>query len=182
MILTSQLSIRMRLLLAILVPVVLTAMVSGAVSVSEIRSNGDAELQRLQQGLLEARKEGLKDVVEAARSIVEAASQNRSLNESEAKEEALRRLRAINFGDNNYVFAYDRSFRTLADRSNPNSEGVIISDPGTQDFLRELFKAGKTGKPVFYDWINLASGSVEPKMAYTIIVGKWDWMLGAVNH
>ena len=56
MILTSQLSIRMRLLLAILVPVVLTAMVSGAVSVSEIRSNGDAELQRLQQGLLDSIK------------------------------------------------------------------------------------------------------------------------------
>ena len=99
MILISQLSIRMRLLLAILAPVVLTAIVSAAVSVSEIRSNGDAELQRLQQGLLEARKEGLKDVVETALSIVEATSQNRSTNESEAKEEALRRLRAIDFGD-----------------------------------------------------------------------------------
>jgi methyl-accepting chemotaxis protein len=179
MILISQLSIRIRLILAILVPVVLTAIVGATVAVSEIRGNGDAEMQRLQLGLLEARKEGLKNVVETARSIVEAASQNRSLNKSEAKEEALRRLRAIDFGDNNYVFAYDRSFRTLADRSNPNSEGVIISDPGTQSFLRDLFKAGEASEPIFYDWINLASGNIEPKMAYTTIVGKWDWMLGA---
>lgn len=149
MILISQLSIRIRLILAILVPVVLTAIVGATVAVSEIRGNGDAEMQRLQLGLLEARKEGLKNVVETARSIVEAASQNRSLNKSEAKEEALRRLRAIDFGDNNYVFAYDRSFRTLADRSNPNSEGVIISDPGTQSFLRDLFKAGEASEPIF---------------------------------
>ena len=174
----SQLSIRMRLLLAILVSVVLTAIVGAAVAISEIRSNGEAELQRLQQGLLEARTEGLKNVVESAHSIVEAASKNRSLSEAEAKQEAMRRLRAIDFGHDNYVYAYDRNFLTLADRSNPDTEGVIISDPGTQGFLRDLFKAGETGELIFYDWLNVASGNVEPKMAYVMIVGKWDWMIG----
>ncbi|OEY66261.1 methyl-accepting chemotaxis protein [Marinobacter sp. X15-166B] len=176
----SQLSIRMRLLLAILVPVTLTALVGAAVSVNEIRSNGDAELQRLHETLLGARQEGLKNVVETARSVVEAVSQDPSLSDAEARQEALRRIRAIDFGDNNYVFAYERDFRTLALRTNPASEGSIVTNPKVQNLIRDLFSVARSGEPLAYEWANLASGGkVEPKIAYSAIIDKWDWMLGA---
>ena len=66
----NHLRIRTRLLLAILVPVLLTAGVLSWITVSEIRANGQAELQRLEDRLIESRKRGLQDLVGAAKAVV----------------------------------------------------------------------------------------------------------------
>ncbi|KKK82066.1 hypothetical protein LCGC14_2807120, partial [marine sediment metagenome] len=49
----NNLRIRTRLLLAVLIPVLVTAVTVARISVSQIEANGEAELNRLEASLLE---------------------------------------------------------------------------------------------------------------------------------
>ena len=110
----SNLTIRTRLLIGVLVPVLITAGTIAWITASQIQATGEAELQRLEQELLEARKEGLNNLVEAARSVAMEAKARPGLSDQDAREEVRDRLRSVTFGQNNYVFAYDRSLFNLA--------------------------------------------------------------------
>jgi len=94
----SNLTIRARLLIGVLVPVLITAGTIAWITASQIQANGEAELERLGEELLDARKEGLKNLVETARAVVMDAKNNSGLSDREAREEARKRLRSITFG------------------------------------------------------------------------------------
>ena len=79
MTLLSRLRIRSRLLLGVLIPVVITAATLAWITVAQIKSGGEAELERLEASLLEARKEGVKNLVDTARSLVLNAKNNPDL-------------------------------------------------------------------------------------------------------
>lgn len=174
----SKLKIRTRLLIGVLLPVVVTAVVIALVTANQIRTNGEAELHRLEQGLLESRKEGLKNLIESARSVVLEAKTRPGLTESEAKEEARNRLRSIKFGQNNYVFAYTRQADNLAYAPDPSKEGPT-TNPNTRKLVFGLFDAATGDGFMPYDWMNPASGQIEPKVSYSSIISGWDWMIGA---
>ena len=59
----NTLSIRARLLVAVLVPVLITAATIAWITANEIQANGEAELERLESNLLDARKAGLRNLV-----------------------------------------------------------------------------------------------------------------------
>mgnify|MGYP003137889502 CR=1 FL=1 len=89
----SNLTIRTRLLIGVLVPVLITAGTIAWITANQIRANGEAELQRLEQELLEARKEGLKNLVETAKSVVLEAKSTPGFSEQEAQEEEILQTR-----------------------------------------------------------------------------------------
>lgn len=173
----SRMRIRSRLLLATLVPVVLTAVVVTWVTASQVRQNGEAELARLEQKLLEARKEGLKNVVATARSVVEEAMNDPRFTEAQAKEAARNRLRAISYEGGNYIFAYRRDLFNLAYRPDPSREGPT-NNPDVRELLGHIFDAAETGGYHSYQWPNPASGEVEPKVSFAVLIPEWDWMIG----
>lgn len=174
----SNLTIRARLLIGVLVPVLITAGTIAWITGSQIQAKGEAQLERLGEELLDARKEGLKNLVETARAVVMDAKNNSGLSDREAREEARKRLRSITFGKDNYVFAYARNLDNLAYAPDPSREGPT-TNPTTQKLVRDLFSAAGTDGFYEYDWPNPASGEVEPKVSYSSIIPGWDWMMGA---
>ncbi|MEQ3622935.1 MAG: methyl-accepting chemotaxis protein [Marinobacter sp.] len=177
MTLLSRLRIRSRLLLGVLVPVVITAATLAWITVAQIKSAGETELERLEANLLEARKEGVKNLVDAARTLVLDAKNNPDLSDREAKEEARNRLRSISFEGGNYIFAYARDLENLAYAPDPSREGPT-TNPDVQKLVRSLFDAAEEGGFFGYDWPNPASGEVEPKVSYSTLIPDWDWMIG----
>ncbi|WP_417547310.1 methyl-accepting chemotaxis protein [Marinobacter segnicrescens] len=174
----SHLKIRTRLLLGVLVPVLITAATIAWITVSQIKANGEEELIRLESSLLESRKSGLVNLVDAARAVVLEAKDDPTLSGEEAKEAALNRLRAIRFDKTNYVFAYDRDIRNLAYAPDPSKEGPT-TDPRLKGLVSDLFDAAESNGYYRYDWVNPASGNDEPKLSYSTIIPDWDWMIGA---
>ncbi|MAA65880.1 MAG: ATP-binding protein [Alteromonadaceae bacterium] len=177
----NRLRIRSRLMLATIVPVLLTAVVMSWMTVSQLKTNGDHEVERLREQIMEARQEGLKNVVEAARSAVLLAKSDPSLSESEAKTQARDSIRAIKFGNSNYVFAYSRDMVNLAYRPDPSKEGAdfLRDNPKVQKLILALFEAAENDGIHGYDWPNPASGNTEPKVSYSVVIPGWDWLLGA---
>ncbi|MGC8119867.1 methyl-accepting chemotaxis protein [Marinobacter sp. VGCF2001] len=174
----SNLTIRTRLLLGVLVPVLITAGTIAWITASQIKANGEAELERLEQGLLDARKEGLKNLVEVAKDVVLDAKNNSGLSGEAAKEEAKKRLREIRFGGGNYVFAYTRDRYNLAYAPDPSIEGPV-SNRNQLKLLDGLFGAAEKDGFFGYEWPNPKSGDVEPKVSFTTLIPGWDWMIGA---
>ncbi|MDX1551962.1 MAG: methyl-accepting chemotaxis protein [Marinobacter sp.] len=177
MTLLSRLRIRSRLLLGVLVPVLITAATLAWITVAQIKSGGEAELERLEASLLDSRKEGLKSLVDAARSVVLEAKNDPELSDAEAREAARDRLRSIRFEGGNYVFAYARDLENLAYAPDPSREGPT-TNPDVRKLIQSLFDAAEEGGFFGYDWPNPASGDVEPKVSFSTIIPDWDWMIG----
>jgi methyl-accepting chemotaxis protein len=174
----EQLTIRARLLVAILVPVFVTAATLAWIIVQQIEENGEEELERLGTSLLETRKTGLRNLVDAARAVVLEAKNDPALSEEEAKAEAAERLRTIRFDKTNYVFAYTRDVYNLAYAPDPSKEGPT-NNPTLKRLVGDLFEAAEGDGFYGYDWMNPASGNEEPKVSYSTIIPGWDWMIGA---
>ena len=174
----SGVSIRSRLLVAVMVPVILTAITIAWISVSRVQANGQAELQRLQERLMATRKDGLKNLVDTAKSVVLDAKNNSALSEAQAKQEARSRIRSITFGNDNYVFARQRDGFNLAYHPDPSKEGPT-TNPTLLKLVSQLFDSAEKGGFLAYSWTNPASGDVEPKVSYSVIIPGWDWLIGA---
>lgn len=173
----NQLRIGSRLLLAIIIPVLLTAGTIAWISTSQINANGEAEVERLEASLLDARKQGLKDTVHSMQGVVQEVLEDPGLTGTEAQVEARNRIRAASFGDNNYIFAYDRDITNLAYRPKPAIEGPT-SNPVLIELVEDLFEAAEDGEFYEYTWLNPASGEDEQKISYAVIIPEWDWMMG----
>lgn len=174
----NSLRIRTRLLLAVLIPVLATAVTVSWVAVSQIQAGGEAELKRLESSLMESRKQGLKNLVDAATTVVEEARSNPELTERQAKKTAADRLRAIRFEKDNYVFAFSRSGQAVSYSPDPSIEGTQAG-PAFTRVLSQLFQAVESDGYYAYDWSNPASGNEEPKISYATVIPEWDWLIAA---
>lgn len=179
--LISRLSIRARLLIGILLPVLLTGGITAWLTVSQLQQQGTAEVERLRQNLITAHKEGLKQVVEAARTAIDEVYTDPTLDEEEAKLSARAILRSIGFGDNNYIYAWTYDSYNLAFRPNPSLEGPSRnSTPERRELLRNLIETGRNGVGYHeYTWPNPATDQPEPKISYSVDLSKWQWVIGA---
>lgn len=180
MIFLERLRIRSRLLIAILVPVLLTAGVVAWVTSNQLSANGVAETQRLRASLLEAHKTGLKHLVEAARTAIEKDYNDPTIPVEDAKLRVRDTLRSIGFGDKNYIFAYTDDSFNLAFRPKPAAEGYVKdSNASTKALLKSLFDAGRNGGGFYaYERKNPATNEVEPKISYSLVLDKWQWVIG----
>ncbi|WP_328185231.1 cache domain-containing protein, partial [Marinobacter sp. OP 3.4] len=176
----ERLRIRSRLLIAVLVPVLVTGGVIAWITASQLKASGEQEVERLRENLLEAHKQGLKHIVQAARTAIEEDYTDTSLDEEEAKLRVRDTIRSMGFGDNNYIFAYTHDSFNLAFRPKPSAEGYVKnSTPETKALLRNLFEAGKSGGGFYaYERKNPATGNVEPKISYSLQLEKWNWVMG----
>lgn len=176
----NRLRLRTRLLLAVLIPILLTASTLAWLTVSQLRSNGEAEIARLRENLLEARKQELKSVVETARSMIQDEYSDDTLDPEVAKNRVRDKLRAVDYGNHNYIFAYTRDSYNLVFRPKPSLEGYSkTTNEKSKQLLSALFKAGEQGGGFHrYTWKNPASGREEPKISYAVVLDKWNWVIG----
>lgn len=179
--LLDKLRISSRLLIATLLPVLLTAGVIAWITANQLRAAGEAEVQRLEENLLEARKTGLQDLVTGVRTLLEPEINSRDLSQEEAQSLARAKIRSIGFGDNNYIYAYTEDAFRLAFRPNPKAEGYSDkSTDASKAILAGLFRTARSGDGFqHYTWLNPATGEEEPKLSYSVVVEKWDWVIGA---
>lgn len=176
----KHLRLRTRLLLAVLVPILMTASTIAWLTASQLRSNGQEEVARLRENLLEARKQELKSVVETARSMIQQTYTDSHLDPDVAKKQVRDMLRTVDYGNHNYIFAYTRDSYNLVFRPKPSLEGYSTStNEKSKQLLKALFAAGGQGGGFHrYTWKNPASGQEEPKISYAIVLDKWDWVMG----
>lgn len=105
------------------------------------------------------------------------------LDQKEAQERAKTVLRAIRFGEGDYIFAYSPNGANLVLGPKPELEGkslIHLEDKNGVHYVAELLTAAKNGGGfVSYEFPRAGQQAPSPKLGYAASVAPWGWMVGS---
>ncbi|WP_162305860.1 methyl-accepting chemotaxis protein [Oleisolibacter albus] len=136
--------------------------------------------------LLESRRELVRSVAEAGRSVV-AGYQERAargeMTEAEAKAAALTALRALRYSGSEYIWVNDRHPVMVMHPIKPELEGKDLSataDPTGKRLFMAFVEATAGGRSGYVDYLWPKPGASEPvdKISYVTPFDAWGWIIG----
>jgi methyl-accepting chemotaxis protein len=144
-------------------------------------------LMELRSSLLEDRKQKTKHVVEVARGVVagfHTLESEGSLSREDAQKAALRAVRSLRYGADEYFFINDMKSASIMHPIKPELEGKDLSDLKDPDGKRLFFEftavvREKGSGFVNYKWPK--PGKSEPVMKVSYVQGfePWGWVIGS---
>ena len=163
----------------------LTAISLLLVLMNSLERAGDnaARLQEQQRMMIQLRQQGVRDVVQTARTSVKHLLASGQPVTEEVREKAAQTLRALRFEGENYVFAFDFDGVARVQPAVPDFEGQNksdLQDANGRYFVRELIEVGRNGGGFYeYAWKNPKTGKVETKYSYVDRIPELGWAIGA---
>uniref|UniRef100_Q0HZ22 Methyl-accepting chemotaxis sensory transducer n=1 Tax=Shewanella sp. (strain MR-7) TaxID=60481 RepID=Q0HZ22_SHESR len=172
----SNFSLRNKLLLLALFPLILTLIVLMTVSYHVEQSALDDEVTTFREKLIGERKTQIKEATQIAAGIVQYQL---SLKEQGNVNQALRDIR---FGSSGYFFIYDSQGKNLFHAVMPNLEGqnkIDMTDPRGTKIIVGLLNAAKNGDGNFSFYFQKPNTNEQiEKIGYSMMIPGTDWMLG----
>jgi len=144
-------------------------------------------LSELRGHLLEDRKLKTQHVVQAAVGVVKrlhAEEQAGRLSAADARAEAIRTLRALRYGGDEYFFVNDMHSVSVMHPIKPELEGKDLSDlkdPDGKRLFAEFTRVVKESGKGFVDYKWPKPGKAEPvlKVSYVEGFSPWGWSIGS---
>ena len=177
-----KLSIKQKLLVVSLIPLLIFSLIISLVILNQVKSLSKTQVNSAQEIFLNQEKEEVKNMVQAAYSAIEALYQaggNKAL--------AIEQLSAIRFGETGYIFGYDGQGTRIFNGNNPAGVGTNyfqLQDANGVYLIQDLLKAAKsnglgTGNQyVSYAFPKLGETTPLDKLSYAIYLERWDMMIG----
>jgi two-component system NarL family sensor kinase len=142
-----------------------------------------AEQQRatIQQAYLSSKEAELKHYVAlASHSIARLYDSGR--DDQATREEAMRILASLSYGDDGYFFLYDMQGNTLMHPRQPELVGqnlLGLRDEHGQLTIQNLLQRARAGGGLErYMWVKPSTHKPVAKLGYVIAMPKWGWMMG----
>jgi two-component system NarL family sensor kinase len=142
-----------------------------------------AEQQRatIQQAYLSSKEAELKHYVAlASHSIAHLYDSGR--DDQATRDEAMRILSSLSYGDDGYFFLYDMQGNTLMHPRQPELVGqnlIGLRDENGQLTIQNLLKRARAGGGLErYMWVKPSTHKPVAKLGYVIAMPKWGWMMG----
>nr|WP_320126616.1 methyl-accepting chemotaxis protein [uncultured Shewanella sp.] len=172
----SKLSLRNKLLLLSLFPLILALLVLMSVSYYVEQDALADEVVTFRSKLVGERKQQIKEATEIAAGIV---NYQLSLKEQGNVNQALRDIR---FGSAGYFFMYDSQGKSIFHALIPSLEGqnkIDMTDPRGTKIIVGLLDAAKHGDGSFsYYYQKPNTNEQIEKISYVMMIPGTDWMLG----
>ncbi|MCS6207223.1 methyl-accepting chemotaxis protein [Shewanella baltica] len=172
----SNFSLRNKLLLLSLFPLILTLCILMTVSYYVEQSALADEVTTFRTKLIGERKNQIKEATEIAAGIVQyqlSLKENGNVNQA---------LRDIRFGSSGYFFIYDSQGKNLFHAVMPNLEGqnkIDMTDPRGTKIIVGLLDAAKKGDGNFSFYFQKPNTNEQiEKIGYSMMIPGTDWMLG----
>ena len=182
-----QLTLKTKLLLLAVLPVLLFALVISGAADRILRSLADNEIAETRQRLLDESRQNLENSMQIAIGAVQSLYDASANGDQTSRDQAIALLSRIKYGKDGYFFAHDSSVVRLFRGDSPVDVGKNLSDRKDVNGVyinRELVRVAKDGS----HYVNYSSPlpgneSVQvPKLAYSFYLPKWDMAVGtAVN-
>ncbi|MGF6693759.1 methyl-accepting chemotaxis protein [Metapseudomonas resinovorans] len=182
-----RLTLKTKVLLLALVPVILFALVlSGAVT-QVIHSLAEDEVKNTRERLIEESRQELKNYMQIALGSVQALYDASSSGDTASRDQAIAILSKIKYGKDGYFFGYDSQVVRLFRGDSPVDVGKSFTgrkDPNGVAVNDRLVAVAKDGSN-YVEYSSSLPGNesvLVPKLAYSYYLPKWDLALGtAVN-
>ena len=169
-----KLKIGTRLMLLVFGVALLSTLAGATVHLTGMRTN-----------LIEQRKAKVKEMVDAASSVIALYGEQEKagkLQRSEAQELARNAVRAMRYGNGEYFFVYDYAGVSLVHGLRPQVEGknlLNLKDPDGVPFNVQMTDAAKAGGGfVAFRHKRTDAADPSPKIAYATGYQPWQWMIG----
>jgi len=135
----------------------------------------------IEKSYMEQRRSELRSYVDLAVSIVRPLY-DAGRDDEETRNEALRRLAALDYGDDGYFFVYDMQGRSLMHSRQPDLVGQNLwdlRDSRGRFTIQDLIAGARAGGGyVEYEWRKPSSEQMAPKLGYVTALPRWNWMVG----
>ena len=182
----TSLSIRARVLILALVPVIALAAFLTYYNFEQARKVGAQAVSSFSTDMEASKRQELKNYVELARtSIAHLHDHPDAATNPAIKAEAWKILSQLRFNDSGsigYFFAYDSQGVNVMHGVNPALVGKNLfdfKDPNGVLMIQQLITAAQKGGDFTpYSWENTQTKGIEPKLGYSIMLPKWNVMLG----
>ena len=142
---------------------------------------------QIERRLLEAKKEGVKNVVDVAFATfaeMDQLARTGQLTLAEAQARAARKLETTRYGDNEYFWINDVDVRMIMHPIRPELDGRDQSatrDPSGKYLFREFVKVARSAGAGFVEYLWPKPGETVsvPKISYVRLYEPWGWILGS---
>ena len=136
----------------------------------------------IERSYMAQRRSELRSYVELAVSNLRPLYDS-GLDDEATRNEALRRLAALDYGDDGYFFVYDLEGNSLMHSRQPELVGQNLwdmRDSHGRFTIQDLIKGAKEngGGYVEYEWRKPSSAQMAPKLGYVTALPRWNWMVG----
>ena len=136
--------------------------------------------------LVEVKKEGLKDVVEASLRILASYDARVKAGEfplEEGKKRAAEIVREMTYGKDGYLWINDMQPKMIMHPTQPQLDGTDLTDykdPNGKRLFVECVRACKEkgGGTVDYVWQKPGAPRLVPKISYVEVYEPWGWIVG----
>lgn len=180
------LSIRSKLVLLCVIPILLFSVLVSGLSVVLLKKTADEQVRDTREALVAARKASLQDATQVAVSAIASLYGVSTPGDMALRDQAVRILRKLTYGKDGYFFGYDsNSVRIFwADKDTKLGESFKnFRDPSGLFVINELVRVAQEGSHFrSYIFPLPNSDKLVEKIGYTIYLDKWDLVVGtAVN-
>ena len=173
--------LKAKILWLAVLPLLLAVAAIGALFVFETQRLEHQQSELLEDVLLSAKRDELRNYIGLALTSIDHLY-GAGRDDEAAKEQAKSILSSMNYGDDGYFFVYDMKGLNLVHPRQPDLIGTSLWDMRDDDgtyVIRELIaRAAEGGGFQRYLWPKPSSGKITRKIAYSIALPRWGWMLG----
>ncbi|RZL87850.1 MAG: histidine kinase [Variovorax sp.] len=145
------------------------------------RDLAQRERALIEQTYMAQRRNELRSYVDLAASVVRPLY-DAGLDDDATRNEALRRLAALDYGNDGYFFVYDLQGLSLMHSRQPELVGQNLwelRDSRGRATIQDLIaRARQGGGYVEYEWRKPSSAQMTPKLGYVTALPRWNWMVG----
>lgn len=181
-----QLTIKKRVIILAIVPVILLTLLLMSYSYKQMTTVGVKSVAMFKTEIDASKEAELKNYIALALTAIKPFLDNPEAAKNKAiQAQAFDVLRNLRFKDDDstgYFFVYDYNGVNLTHGLKPSLEGtnlIDFKDPTGKYLIKELIAQAKQGGGfVQYAWSNENGSSSAPKLGYAIPIKKWGVLLG----
>lgn len=171
-----SLTIRQRLYILSLVPLLIIALSMMYFTFSETRLLSQEQMRNTREAMMEMKQAELKSYLQIADTALTPLKTRQA-----SLDEALTVLREIQFGQNGYIFGYDSQGTRLLLGKSTNGLGdnfMNMQDTQGNYLIRDLIKNARVDQFTTYYFPKPGEQTPLPKLSYSVYLSQWDLTIG----
>ncbi len=170
-------SLKSRMLLLAIVPLVLVASAITLISLNQARQLSEQDIRTFEEKLLTSKRNELQNYVSLAMTSIEHLLHQPNPDKSRIKQV----LSRLTYGQDSYYFAYTQAGTNLIHPRQPSLEGQNLYDYQDREgnyIIRDLLNVAQQGGFHRYLWSKPSKGDQEVKLSYVVTLPQLGWMMG----
>ncbi|WP_427977931.1 methyl-accepting chemotaxis protein [Agarivorans sp.] len=171
-----SLTIRQRLLVLSIAPILVFAIIILWLTVSETQKLSHKQSRATHDSMLQLKKEELKSYIDLAYSSIAIIYETGG-----TLEQALPILKSLEYGESGYIFGYSAEGIRIFSGSSTKGLGDnfwSLQDKQGQYLIQGLIKASKNREFYTYHFPKPGQTEALPKLSYAIFLDRWNLMMG----